>query len=129
MLMSFCECQCSYLNEFIVAHFPHFVLLVFVRRSGDTGTGKSELLGLYSAVINSNCEVMPDLLFEVREALIATIMQSWDQHPAFARFFQLDNNGRRITMLNGIDEPPRLFQLLEDRVDWSNVSGLANRVR
>ncbi len=37
--------------------------------SGDTGTGKSELFAVYSTIVNSDCNLVPDLIFELRTAL------------------------------------------------------------
>jgi predicted ATPase len=98
-------------------------------RSGDTGTGKSELLGLYCTVVNSNCDIMPDLLFEVQQALISAMLP-WQSHAAFARMFGTEEaTGRRISFLRGVSDPLQLFQLVEQHVEWANAPDSLGSVR
>jgi hypothetical protein len=93
--------------------------------SGDTGTGKSELLGLYSAVIN--CDVLPDSLFEAQHALVSAILP-WGHDPAFAGMIRTETDGRQTIALSGIPERTRFFDCLEQSIPWSKLPGLADQV-
>ena len=99
---------------------------------GDTGTGKSELFALFSAVINSNCEIVPDLFFAVKQALTAVVLASRD-NPAFSGMLEPPPPGssRVTTFIDQMtgDNHDRLFDLLHHNISWDACPGLVDKVR
>lgn len=100
-------------------------------RRGDTGTGKSELLALYDTVINSNCDIVPDLFSAVRLALKAAI-QAAPNDAAFAGMFEEARNGappRLFLDRMTDDDVPRFYELIRNNIAWTASPGLVDKVR
>jgi predicted ATPase len=60
--------------------------------SGNTGIGKTELMSLFSLVINSDSELLPDILFETSDFIFRSIIHDNTKpgyvlrHPKFAQY-------------------------------------------
>ena len=96
-----------------------------------TGTGKSELFAVYSTVVNSDCDLVPDLLSELKTALRRTV----DANSALPALQGLMSDrrsasGDRISHLDSVTDGNvhRIFEMLQDNIRWAEQPGLLERV-
>eukprot|EP01100_Stratorugosa_tubuloviscum_P011194 TRINITY_DN4959_c0_g2_i3.p1 TRINITY_DN4959_c0_g2~~TRINITY_DN4959_c0_g2_i3.p1 ORF type:complete len:225 (+),score=80.64 TRINITY_DN4959_c0_g2_i3:422-1096(+) len=66
--------------------------------SGDTGIGKTEMLSLYSLIINLNSNLIPNVLFKIRKLLISRILVDPNKKSLratqFQKYFKLKNENQ-----------------------------------
>lgn len=111
---------------------------------GDTGVGKSDLMRLYSAMVNADCALVPDMLSYVKVGLkrVIKVIKARGAVPegVLDAFYVPAAPGRgnsdhdRAWLLDtsvpgGGDETTRLLGLLRNNVEWAATPGLINEVR
>lgn len=100
---------------------------------GDTGTGKSELFAVYSAVVNADCDLVPDLLAELKTAVRRSVHAN-SSLPALRGLFAEGRSasGERVqvSVLDSITDAhvQRMFDLLQNDIRWAEQPGLLDRV-
>ena len=110
---------------------------------GDTGVGKSDLMRLYSAMVNADCALVPDMLSYVKVGLKRAIKAIKARGavpegvldafyvPAAPGHGNSDQDRAWLldTSVGGGDETARLLGLLRNSVEWAATPGLINEVR
>lgn len=93
---------------------------------------------LYSAMINADCALVPDMLarvkFALKDVVSALCSAGAAVEAAFEGMFVLDAAGSRSWILDTATqgdnpETPRLIRLLRSGVQWGSIPGLVDKVR
>ncbi|KAL6077130.1 Replication factor C small subunit [Balamuthia mandrillaris] len=86
--------------------------------SGDTGVGKTEMLNLYSVIVNSDSQLVPDLLFEMRTFLMEEIARQSapkvDRDDRLAALKECGSHPRSHQLLAALDALCELAQAEDD---------------